>query len=94
MMMCRSSPPARSEAKPIYAVIQPSSLQHDDCSTLVMTESSVTAVATLNISRRKRCRCCPCAVAQQIRYKTISAVKLSQFTHLEAYVDLSEGVSA
>jgi len=94
MMMCRSSPPARSEAKPIYAVIQPSPFQYGNCNTLVMTETSVTAVATLNISRRKRWRCCPCAVAQQIRYKTISAVKLSQFTHLEAYVDLSEGVSA
>jgi len=71
-----------------------SPVQYGKCNTLVMTESSVTAVANQYISRRKKWRSCSCAVAPKIRCKTISAVKLSQFTYLKAYVDLREGVSA
>jgi len=74
--------------------MQPSPVQYGNCNTLVMTENTVTAVASQYISHRKMLRCCPCAVAPQIRCKTISAVKLSHLTYLEAYVDLREGVSA
>ena len=93
-MLCLPPPSSRSEAKPIFAVIQLSPVQYHDSNTLVMTETSVTAVDSLYISRRKRWRCCPCAFARVIRCKTISLVKLSQFTYLEAYVDRREGDSA
>jgi hypothetical protein len=58
-----------------------------------MTENILTAAASQYVSRQKMWRCCPCAVAPQIRYKTISTVKLSQFTHLQAYMDVREAVS-
>ena len=56
--------------------------------------SSVTAGANQYIYRRKTWRCYQCAVVSPFRCKTIGAVKLSQFTHLAAYVDLREAVSA
>jgi hypothetical protein len=86
--------PPGLEANPLSSVIQLSPVQYGNYNTLVMTESFVTALASQYKSRRKRWRCCPCAVPPQIRCKTISVVKLSQFTYLEAYVDLREGVSA